>query len=154
MKKSFLALSVITLALSACTTNHGESIPSTVETTDANATWQSADNIQTAEMPSSMNQPVTTQPTYQSSQPIATTGSYGSQTDSVGNCQVVRDSNNAPIYAQIAKGCYTDSSYTVNKGDTLYLIGYLTGTNANQIATLNGLSETSPLKVGQVLRIR
>lgn len=165
MKKSLFVLSLISFALAGCSSNSSESSASSVETTDANATWQSADSIQTAPMPASMNQPIAVQPAqpvYSAPQPITaapapmtvSSGSYDSQVESVGNCQVVRDGNNAPIYAQITKGCYTDSSYTVGKSDTLYLIGYLTGTSANHIANLNGLSATSALKVGQVLRVR
>ncbi|AGI31674.1 TPA: LysM peptidoglycan-binding domain-containing protein [Mannheimia haemolytica] len=166
MKKSLFVLSLISFALVGCSSNSGEST-SAVETTEANATWQSADSIQTAPMPASMNQPIATQPTYQqptysAPQPISaapapmpvSSGSDSSQVETVGNCQVVRDANNAPIYSQITKGCYTESHYTVGKSDTLYLIGYLTGTNANQIAQLNGLNTGSPLKVGQVLRVR
>lgn len=170
MKKSLFVLSLVSFALVGCSNNSGESTTSSVETTDANATWQSADSIQTAPMPASMSQPVVTQPsysqpTYQAPQPIsavtapapmpAADNSYGgSQVETVGNCQVVRDGNNAPIYSQITKGCYTDNSYTVGKSDTLYLIGYLTGTNASHIANLNGLNAGSSLKVGQVLRVR
>lgn len=166
MKRSLFVLSFVSFALAGCSTTSGESNSSNVEMAEANATWQSADSIQTAPMPASMNQPVATQPAYQqpvyqAPQPISaapvptsTTANYGSQVESVGNCQVVRDGNNAPIYTQITKGCYTDSSYTVGKSDTLYLIGYLTGTSANHIANLNGLNTTSPLKVGQVLRVR
>ena len=156
MKKSLFVLSLISFALAGCSSSSGESSSSTVETTDANATWQSADGIQTAPMPDSMNQPVVTQPSYQPApQPISaapaptpmpvSTGNYGSQVESVGSC---------PIYSQIPKGCYTDSSYTVGKSDTLYLVGYLTGTSASKIASLNGLNPNAPLKVGQVLRVR
>ncbi|HGO5823974.1 TPA: LysM peptidoglycan-binding domain-containing protein [Mannheimia haemolytica] len=167
MKKSLFVLSLISFALAGCSSSSGESSSSTVETTDANATWQSADSIQTAPMPASMNQPIATQPVYQQPtysvpQPISaapapmpvSSGSYNSQVETVGNCQVVRDAANAPIYSQIPKGCYTDSSYTVGKSDTLYLVGYLTGTSANKIASLNGLNPNAPLKVGQVLRVR
>lgn len=165
MKKSLFALSIMSFALAGCSTNSSESSVSSVETTDANATWQSADNIQIAPMPDSMNQPVAVQPVqpvYSTPQPITaapapmpvSNNSYASQVENVGNCQVVRDGNNAPIYSQITKGCYTDSSYRVGKSDTLYLIGYLTGTSAGHIAKLNGLSANSALKVGQVLRVR
>ncbi|MDD0823462.1 LysM domain-containing protein [Mannheimia sp. AT1] len=161
MKKSLLVLSLASLALVGCSNTSGESSSSNVEMAEANATWQAADSIQTAPMPSTMNQPIATPPAYQtpapqpiSAVPAPVATNYGSQVENVGNCQVVRDGNNAPIYAQITKGCYTDSSYTVGKSDTLYLIGYLTGTSANHIATLNGLNTNAPLKVGQVLRVR
>lgn len=160
MKKSLFVVSLISFALAGCSSNSEESSSSTIETADANATWQAADSIQIAPMPNSMNQPVTPQPVYQAApQPITAmpapvTTNYNSQVENIGTCQVVRNGNNAPIYSQITKGCYTDNSYTVGKSDTFYLIGYLTGTSANHIATLNGLNINSPLKVGQVLRVR
>lgn len=158
MKKSLFVLSLVSFALAGCSNSSPNS--STVETTDANASWQSADSIQTAPMPASMGQPSYQQPIYSTPQPTpsmpstSVNSNYGSQVESVGNCQVVRDSSNAPIYTQIAKGCYTDNTYTVGKSDTLFLVGYLTGTSAGHIASLNGLNASSPLKVGQVLRVR
>lgn len=167
MKKSLFVLSLVSFALVGCSNNTtSDTSASNVEMTEANASWQAADSIQIAPMPASMNQPVISQPSYQqptysAPQPISAapasvpvSSSYGNQVESVGNCQVVRDGSNAPIYAQISKGCYTDSTYTVGKSDTLFLIGYLTGTSASQIANLNGLSANSALKVGQVLRVR
>lgn len=151
MKKSLFILPLAALILTAC--NSGSSSESSTETVEANNTsWQAAD-IQPAAMPSSMNQPIST-PSYGGSIPQpASAGSYGA-TETVGNCQVVRDASGAPIYAQIQKGCYTESRYTVGKQDTLYLIGYLTGQNANKIASLNGLNPSAKLKVGQTLRVR
>ncbi|MFA9488818.1 MULTISPECIES: LysM peptidoglycan-binding domain-containing protein [unclassified Mannheimia] len=165
MKKSLFVLSLASFALVGCSNTSSESNTSSSEMTEANASWQAADSIQTAPMPASMNQPVAVpapQPVYSAPQPISaapapmpvSSGSYGSQVETVGNCQVVRDGNNAPIYSQITKGCYTDSSYTVGRSDTLYLIGYLTGTSASHIANLNGLNANATLKVGQVLRVR
>lgn len=148
MKKSLFLLSLVT-AVTGCTNSSSTS----AEVSDASTAWQT--DVQTTEMPSTMTQPVYQQPTYSAPQPVA--GSYGStgyNTEIVGSCQVVRDSANKPIYAQIQKGCYTDSTYTVGQYDTLFLIGYLTGSNAQQIASLNGISTTSKLKVGSVLRVR
>lgn len=163
MKTSFFILSLASFALVGCSSSSSESSVSSIETTDVDATWQSADNIQAAPMPDSMNQPVpVAQPIYLPAQPISaapapmpvSTNSDVSQVEMVGHCKVVRDSNNAPIYSQISKGCYTNNSYTVGKSDTLYLVGYLTGTSANRIASLNGLNVNAALKVGQVLRVR
>lgn len=139
MKKVFL-LSLVAFAVSACSNTSSTN----ADVADASTGWQT--EVQNAEMPSTMTQPVYQQPTYQAP--------AGYNTEVVGNCQVVRDAANKPIYTQITKGCYTDSTYTVGQYDTLYLIGYLTGTNAQQIAALNGISTTAKLKVGSVLRVR
>lgn len=144
MKKSLFLLSLVAVAVTGCTNTSNTS----AEVSDASTAWQT--DVQTTEMPSTMTQPVY-QPTYS---PQPTAASYGYNTEVVGNCQVVRDGANKPIYTQITKGCYTGSTYTVGQFDTLYLIGYLTGTNADHIAALNGISSTSKLKVGSVLRVR
>ncbi|QGM81609.1 LysM peptidoglycan-binding domain-containing protein [Otariodibacter oris] len=176
MKKSFLLLPIVSMVLVACTTN-SSSESSSAEVTDANIpAWQT--EVQPTEMPSSMNQPVYTpqpysqnqtvpQPSYGYDQPSAPAPqqSYGNQTttptnysynqtESIGNCQVSRDANNAPIYSQITKGCYTGSTYTVGKSDTLFLISYLAGKTPNEIAILNNLTQPYQLRVGQVLRLQ
>ena len=159
MKKSFLLLPLAAAVLTACSSNTSETSPN-VEVTEAGSAWQT--EVQQVEMPSSMTQPSyqaqqptytpVPQPTY--SQPSYGQTNVGGASEMVGNCNVVRDSNNTPIYSQIQKGCYTDSSYTVGKHDTWFLVAYLTGQTANQLATLNNLSTATPLKVGQVLRVR
>lgn len=169
-KSSFLLPLVAAFALVGCTNNNtsesdtGAVVENAVGSTNMNnGGWQSGDITPTA-MPSSMNQPVST-PTYGASAPVATTRapstapvaaptSYGVNTETVGNCQVVRNADSTPVYAQMTKGCYTDSTYTVGAQDTLYLISFLSGSSANQIAQLNGISTSTKLKVGQSLRVR
>lgn len=164
MQKSlFLLPLVAVVALAGCNaaSSSEESSSDTVISTP-NPTWQAAD-IQPTEMPSSMNQgavqpnygasvpagPAPTTPSYSNNQP-----NYGAQTESIGNCQVVRNADGVPVYAQMTKGCYTDSTYTVGAKDTLYLISFLSGTSPSQIASLNNMSTTTKLKVGQSLRVR
>jgi len=171
MRKSFLLLPLmVSMALTAC----NSSSSSEAETTEASATtsaiptWQ-AEGIQSADMPASMSSAPThtigqaqtaynnaQQTVQQIPQTVATQAqsSYGANSEMVGNCQVVRDDAGLPIYAQIAKGCYTGSNYTVGKSDTIFLIAYLTGTTPAQIATLNNISTTTKLQVGQILRVR
>ncbi len=169
-KSSFLLPLVAAFALVGCTSNNaseadsGAVVENAVGSTNMNnGGWQSGDITPTA-MPSSMSQPVST-PTYGASAPVTTTRapstapvaaptSYGANTETVGNCQVVRNVDGTPVYAQMTKGCYTDSTYTVGAQDTLYLISFLSGSSANQIAQLNGISTSTKLKVGQSLRVR
>ena len=157
-KSSFLLPLVAAFALVGCTSNNaseadsGAVVENAVGSTNMNnGGWQSGDITPTA-MPSSMSQPVST-PTYGASAPVTTTRapstapvaaptSYGANTDGT------------PVYAQMTKGCYTDSTYTVGAQDTLYLISFLSGSSANQIAQLNGISTSTKLKVGQSLRVR
>ena len=169
-KSSFLLPLVAAFALVGCTSNNaseadtGAVVENAVGSTNMNnGGWQSGDITPTA-MPSSMNQPVST-PTYGASAPVATTRApstapvaapttYGANTETVGNCQVIRNADGTPVYAQMTKGCYTDSTYTVGAQDTLYLISFLSGSSASQIAQLNGISTSTKLKVGQSLRVR
>ncbi|WGE31484.1 LysM peptidoglycan-binding domain-containing protein [Actinobacillus genomosp. 2] len=169
MKKSFLLFPLVvsaSLVLSACSSSSSEG----AEVADVNSngissapavpSWQSSEAIQSVDMPTSMSSAPTQtmgqstyrNPTSYSTQP--TSPSYNAQSETVGNCQVVRDATGAPMYAQITKGCYTESSYTVGKSDTMYLISYLTGQTPAQIAALNNISTTTKLQVGQVLRVR
>lgn len=168
MKKSAFLLSLMAaFALAGCTNNASDSetsgavVENAAGTTNTNAGWQSGDITPTS-MPSSMNQPVST-PTYGAnapivSQPVSTPSygstSYGANSETIGNCQVVRNADGTPVYAQMVKGCYTDSTYTVGAQDTMFLISFLSGTTPSQIANLNGISTTTKLKVGQTLRVR
>ena len=169
-KSSFLLPLVAAFALVGCTSNNaseadsGAVVENAVGSTNMNnGGWQSGDITPTA-MPSSMSQPVSA-PTYGASAPVTTTRApstapvaapttYGANTETGGNCQVVRNADGTPVYAQMTKGCYTDSTYTVGAQDTLYLISFLSGSSANQIAQLNGISTSTKLKVGQSLRVR
>ena len=143
MKKSFVVLPLAALVLAGCSSTSSE-----VESSVATPEWQT-DVVQSAEMPSSMSGQTVSQ-SYPAPQQVSSSG----QSEIIGNCQVVRDYDNKPIYSQIQKGCYTDSTYTVGKHDTLFLISYLTARTPQKIARLNGLSTTTKLKVGQTLRIR
>ena len=158
-KSSFLLPLVAAFALVGCTSNNaseadsGAVVENAVGSTNMNnGGWQSGDITPTA-MPSSMSQPVSTTRA-PSTAPVAAPTSYGANTETVGNCQVVRNADGTPVYAQMTKGCYTDSTYTVGAQDTLYLISFLSGSSANQIAQLNGISTSTKLKVGQSLRVR
>ena len=163
MKKSFLLLPlVVTFALTACTSNNSAEVTeSSSDTLPNGGTWQPAD-IQPTSMPSGMNQPIS-QPSYTpapvTAKPVATAPSYNNNasygsSDSIGNCQVVRDAAGTPIYAQMTKGCYTDSTITVGPQDTLYFVSFLAGKTPAEIAALNNISTTTKLKVGQTLRVR
>ncbi|QIW16712.1 hypothetical protein A4G20_10410 [Pasteurellaceae bacterium RH1A] len=154
MKKSFFLLPLAALALNACisSTPAGET-ESTVATSSA---YDLQTEVQSVEMPSTMTsypQPTYTPPpapTY--SQPAPT--AYQPTAVSSGDFAIPRDSAGKPIYSQMTKGAYTGSSYTVQRGDTMYLVGFISGKGADEVARLNGLATTAPLKVGQVLRLQ
>lgn len=69
------------------------------------------------------------------------------------NIEIPRDANNAPIYSQIEKGFYSDDTYTVRKGDTMFLISYIAGMKVEELARLNNLSEPYQLRIGQQLKL-
>ncbi|QIM67237.1 hypothetical protein A4G16_07590 [Mannheimia granulomatis] len=141
-------------------------------TTSINSTggWQS--DIQSTPMPSSMNttpvqpisqpvsapQPVAINPVIaeQPTQPTTTT-KIVKKTKKVEkkvdqNFEIPRDANNAPMYNQIQKGFYDGSTYTVRKGDTMFLIAYIVGKDVKEIAALNNMSEPYQLTVGQKIK--
>lgn len=86
-------------------------------------------------------------------QPV-TRANQSAQQEMIGQCQVVRDPAGTPVYPEMVKGCYTESSYTVGAKDTIYLISFLTGQTPALIAELNNINVASPLKVGQVLKVK
>ncbi len=70
------------------------------------------------------------------------------------NVQIPRNpQTNKPEYHKIEKGFYRGTTYTVNKGDTLYLVAYISGQDVEEIATLNHLRPPYDLHAGQVLRL-
>lgn len=60
---------------------------------------------------------------------------------------------NAPIYNQIDKGFYKGDRYTVRKGDTMFLVAYISGMDVAELAAKNNMSEPYNLRIGQVLKI-
>lgn len=182
MKKHFLILPLTASILVACSANSpapvvnasGSSelspgIMQPVEGTGArnNMGWQTAD-IQPVNMPSTMNTPKVSTPSYQpaavqnpviTAQPEQpkTTTKVVKKTKTVEkkvdqNFEIPRDANNAPIYSQIQKGFYDGSTYIVRKGDTMFLIAYVIGKDVKEIAALNNMSEPYQLTVGQKLK--
>lgn len=135
--------------------------------------WQTGGEVQQAEMPSSMSgaagsavsAPPAVQPqaqemnpsiTEQPAEPQTTTKTV-TRTKTVEkkvnqNFEIPRDSNNAPLYSQIQKGFYDGPTYTVRKGDTMFLIAYIVGKDVKEIAALNNMKEPYHLTVGQKLK--
>ena len=153
--------------------------PGVMQPVDNNSsgTWQP--EIQQNTMPSTMGSSVPTgtqtpqpsfQPTYQPVQQPAATQPQPAPapvqpqtktiTKTVSDCtssgaiNVPRNPNtNAPDYSQIQKGSYKGNTYKVNKGDTMFLIAYLTGMDVKDLASMNNMKEPYSLSVGQILKI-
>ena len=155
--------------------------PGVMQPVDNNSsgTWQP--EIQQNTMPNTMGSSVPTgtqtpqpsfQPTYQpvqqpaAAQPKPTPAPAPVQpqtktvTKTVSDCtssgaiNVPRNPNtNAPDYSQIQKGSYKGNTYKVNKGDTMFLIAYLTGMDVKDLASMNNMKEPYSLSVGQTLKI-
>lgn len=97
------------------------------------------------------------QPIGEVQQAQQTATSVGSQTRTNNVSQdftIPRDTTtNAPIYNQIDKGFYKGDTYTVRKGDTMFLIAYISGMDVAELAAKNNMSEPYNLRVGQVLQV-
>lgn len=65
--------------------------------------------------------------------------------------QVVRDAQGRPDYANMVKGSYQAATLKVIPGASLYVIGYLTGHTASEIAQFNNLDENAILAQNQTL---
>ena len=56
------------------------------------------------------------------------------------------------LFAAVSAFC-EQQTHTVQKGETLYSISRQYGLSVNELRQLNGLSDTSILKIGQVLKV-
>ncbi|WP_174846871.1 amidase activator ActS [Yersinia vastinensis] len=56
-------------------------------------------------------------------------------------------------YSTLPKGSYSDKSYTVKRGDTLYFIAWISDNEVSDLARINKLSPPYRLEVGQKLRL-
>ena len=142
-----------------------------------NATWEP--QITQSNVPNSMNGPMQQggnmqgtgaqstpqpnfQPTYQQPQPVQQPVQQmqpqpAAQTHSQQASQdftIPRNpTTNAPDYTQINKGFYKGETYTVRKGDTMFLIAYISGLDVKELAALNNMKEPYSLSVGQTLKV-
>ena len=175
MKKSFLLIPIAAAVLSACTTSK----PAPVESVDGSLSpgiMQPVDNtgatgstwepqVQQGIMPVGMDAPVVQQPVASQvqipqpvqtpvSQPVQQTAQATAQHAAAQvsqNFEIPRNpQTNAPDYSKIDKGFYKGSSYTVRKGDTMFLIAYISGMDVKELAAINNMSEPYNLGVGQV----
>ena len=179
MKKSFLLLPITLTVLTACSSDSpapvesadGTLSPGMMQPVDSpsmggNATWEP--QIQQSSVPNSMNarmpqapaqsapQP-NFQPTYQPQpvqkpQPTPAVQNKPQQTSQ--DFTIPRNpTTNAPDYSQINKGFYKGNTYTVRKGDTMFLIAYISGLDVKELAALNNMKEPYNLSVGQTLKV-
>ena len=179
MKKSFLLLPITLAVLTACSSDSpapvesadGTLSPGMMQPVDSpsmggNATWEP--QIQQSSVPNSMNTPMPQapaqsapqpnfQPTYQPQpvqkpQPAPAVQNKPQQTSQ--DFTIPRNpTTNAPDYSQINKGFYKGNTYTVRKGDTMFLIAYISGLDVKELAALNNMKEPYNLSVGQTLKV-
>ncbi|MFC0308665.1 murein hydrolase activator NlpD [Gallibacterium trehalosifermentans] len=166
MKQSFLLVPVLAAILAGCNSNSfapvedadGTLTPGIMQSVgnESNATWEP--QVQQQQMPTDMMAtpiPETTtqsQATYQ--QPISPAVSAKPQTAVPQDFTIPRHpQTNAPDYSKIDKGFYKGSTYTVRKGDTMFLIAYISGMDVRELAALNNISEPYKLSVGQTLKV-
>lgn len=181
MKKSFLLIPIAIAVLSACTNTNGPApvenaggvlspgIMQPVGNSSMGGSWEP--QVQQGSMPVGMTTPVPVQqptyqqPTYQQPayqppvapptavQPTMTCKPVASKSSSQ-HIEIPRNATtNAPDYSKIDKGSYKGNTYTVRKGDTMFLIAYLAGIDVKELAALNGMKEPYTLSVGQTLKV-
>lgn len=141
------------------------------DATDTSYGWQT--DVQSTSMPTTMTTPTYTpppapqpvyqapQPTYEAPQPVAKPKPVPVEKPKATTVKkpvpqdftIPRDEKNAPIYSQIDKGFYNGDTYTVRKGDTMFLIAYIAGKDVKEIAALNNMSEPYQLRIGQTLKL-
>ncbi|MGL9735224.1 MAG: murein hydrolase activator NlpD [Symbiopectobacterium sp.] len=101
--------------------------------------------------------------------PISSVGGQGNSSRRSGMLATapsnISSSGNAPIttrdvrivynrsYNAIPKGSYGGSTYTVKRGDTMFYIAWITGSDYRELAQRNNVPEPYSLNVGQVLQV-
>ncbi|QZN94900.1 murein hydrolase activator NlpD [Symbiopectobacterium purcellii] len=101
--------------------------------------------------------------------PISSVGGQGNSSSRGGMLatapSTISSSGDAPIttrdgrivynrsYNAIPKGSYGGSTYTVKRGDTLFYIAWITGSDYRELAQRNNVAEPYSLNVGQVLQV-
>ncbi len=86
--------------------------------------------------------------------PVAQSRQSTYQTSTRDNVEIPRNPDtNKPLYNEIKKGFYHGKTYTVHKGDTLYLVSYISGQDVEDIARLNHLQPPYDLHPGQVIKL-
>ena len=136
------------------------SMPNSMGSSVPSGTQNPQPNFQPTYQPVQNNQAAATQPTYQPVQSEPAAPKTKTVTKTVSDCSgsksvdIPRNPNtNAPDYSQIQKGSYKGNTYKVNKGDTMFLIAYLTGMDVKDLASMNNMKEPYSLSVGQTLKI-
>ncbi|MDO4698843.1 MAG: peptidoglycan DD-metalloendopeptidase family protein [Pasteurellaceae bacterium] len=167
MQKCLFSLPLVGIVLTACDATspapvvnaNGSTFSASsmqpVSNTMPQAGWQT--ERQSLPTPSAMTPPTypVPQPVYPpTSQSIATPQTKATAKPASQHFTIPRDAKNAPIYNQISKGFYEGDTYTVRKGDTLFLIAYIAGKDVKEIAALNHISEPYQLHIGQIIKIQ
>ena len=179
MKKSFLLLPITLAVLTACSSDSpapvesadGTLSPGMMQPVDSpsmggNATWEP--QIQQSSVPNSMNAPMPQAPAQSAPQPNFQPTYQPQPAPKPQSAPVVQNkpqqtsqdftiprnpTTNAPDYSQINKGFYKGNTYTVRKGDTMFLIAYISGLDVKELAALNNMKEPYNLSVGQTLKV-
>ena len=142
--------SLMSTVLAGCSTPyHAAPISSVDESSSAPVMTAGNDNNST-----SVSTPMPVRPQLSSAnntQPVSRSVQHpraaGVQTSNDGRIQYNRN------YDAIPKGSYNGNTYTVQRGDTLFYIAYLTGNDFRELASKNNISEPYSLDVGQVINI-
>ena len=142
--------SLMSTVLAGCSTPyHAAPISSVDESSSAPVMTAGNDNNST-----SVSTPMPVRPQLSSAnntQPVSRSvqqpRSDNVQTSSDGRIQYNRN------YDAIPKGSYSGNTYTVQRGDTLFYIAYISGSDFRELASQNNIPEPYSLNEGQVIRL-
>lgn len=142
------SISILTLTISACTqTNaakiHDLSDSSNSKTSNYSKSTNNNSNTQYEQPPQNIS-------VYNSNDE-----SYYTTTQDNGDVVTTMQSRMTynRNYDEIPKGGYSGNTYTVNKGDTLFYIAWITGNDFRSLAAKNNIKPPYELKIGQVLDV-
>lgn len=151
MIAKFLSLGCLGLIVTACSQTNPASIKD-ISNSPSNNTSRTTSSVSSDSTYNTPPANITRQNTsYQSPSSVTTTSSRITENNGVTTTQerIVYNRN----YDAIPKGGYKGDSYTVQKGDTLFYIAWITGNDFRSLAAKNNIKEPYELSVGQTLDV-
>ncbi|QDJ13471.1 peptidase M23 [Mergibacter septicus] len=150
MKKPFLLLPFVTLVIAGCSTGQNPAPIINANSNLAPGTYQPVYNNNNTWEPQ-VQQTSTENDHFKANTTISPREIHYQQQ----NFTIPRDpETNKPDYSKIEKGAYKGKTYTVQKGDSIYLISYISGMDVQELANLNHIQPPYSLSIGQVLELK
>lgn len=144
----FFSLSIITLAISACSQTNPAQINDLSDSSSSTYSGGVTSNTSSSSATTYSQPPSNITKIKPADVPTSTVKVNGNVVTTTQE-RMVYNRN----YDEIPKGGYQGNTYTVNRGDTLFYIAWITGNDFRSLAAKNNVKAPYELSVGQVLDV-